>query len=91
MQYILSEEEMAAIRNEREALRKIPCHSELVIALENVCKMVASTMIPTEHTSRIGKRDKPYGCIHVNPRESYGYCDKCPVQGICPLPKDYSK
>lgn len=29
--------------------------------------------------------------IHVNRNESYGYCDHCPVQGICPLPKDYSK
>lgn len=95
MQYILTEEEMQAIRDERAKLARIPCRGDLVEALSNVCKMVATTMIPTEHSafqrgpSPMG--DRPYGCIHVNPNQGYGYCDRCPVQGICPLPKEYSK
>jgi hypothetical protein len=106
MQYLLSEEEMAAIRADREAMRKLPgatSRGEVGLHLEaltNVCKMVATTMIPTSATAFQGgrlaggsmsERTEPYGCIHVDRAASYGYCDRCPVQGICPLPKDYSK
>lgn len=66
MQYLLSEEEMAAIRDERERLSGIPCRGNLVEALANVCKMVATTMVPTAgtafQTDYSLKRTKPYGC-----------------------------
>lgn len=93
MRYLLDEEEMAAIRAERENMRKLPGGSDHLEALKNVCQMVATTMIPTDRTAFIGRtgRDKPYGCIHVNRHESYGYCDRCPVQGICPQPQEFSK
>ena len=100
MQYLLSEEEMQAIRDERVKLARIPCRGDLVEALSNVCKMVASTMIPTDRTALANRpygdgskseHTKPLGCIHDTPRKAYGYCDRCPVQGICPLPKEYSK
>ncbi len=99
MQYLLTEEEMTAIRAERDALRRIPCNGDLIEGLKNVCQMVATTMIatgrtPFQHPYADGsatENRKPYGCIHVNRAESYGYCDRCPVQGICPQPKEYSK
>ena len=96
MQYLLSEEEMAAIRSEREALRQIPVGGrDLIEGLGNVCKMVADTMIVTGATAHQSthslKRNSPYGCIHGDRSDKYGYCDRCPVQGICPLPKSWSK
>lgn len=94
MQYLLTEEEMAAIAADRERLRRLPGGADHLVALENVCKMVATTMIPTAASafqSAGSVRDTPYGCIHVNRQASYGYCDRCPVRGICPMPKDYSK
>lgn len=104
MQYLLSEDEMAAIRREREALRKIPCHAELVEGLANVCKMVATTMIPTKASAfqrpfadgSYPTYTNPHGCIHAKGEEDgwekrARYCSGCPVQGICPLPKEWSK
>ena len=93
MKYILDADEMAAIREDREKLCKMPGGENHLLALKNVCQMVATTMIPTDNTAFIGSWDgkSPYGCIHVNRKDSYGYCDRCPVQGICPQPKEYSK
>lgn len=101
MQYLLTEEEMQAIRDERASLERIPCgRRDLHLALENVCKMVATTMIPTARTAFQTEAlasgnppapKQPYGCIHVDRMNSYEYCDRCPVQGICPMPKEYSK
>lgn len=80
MQYLLSEEEMEAVRRERLEHARMPNLEELT----NVVKHIATTAIPEGRTT-------PYGCIRVDRRNSYGYCDKCPVLGICPLPKDFSK
>ena len=99
MQYLLTQEEMAAIAADREKLRRLPGGADHLVALENVCKMVATTMIPTKASAfqrplADGSPPEwtgPYGCIHVDRARSYGYCDRCPVQGICPMPKDYSK
>ena len=91
MQYLLSAEEMAEIRAERAAIEQLPGGGkDLKERLEAVCKHVATTMVPTVpfNDYTVGK---PYGCIHVDRRESFGYCDKCPVQDICPMPKSWSK
>lgn len=86
MQYILSEEEMAAVRADSEALRKAP-HPE---ALVNVCQHIATTMVGTSATAHWPKgRATPHGCIHVD--KSARYCDRCPVRGICPQKKEFSK
>lgn len=90
MQYLLSEEEMEEIRQQQKELRSIPVGGRhLLEGLTNVCRMVATTMIPTQYTARSGARDKPHGCIHVD--KSARYCDKCPVSGICPQTKQWSK
>lgn len=99
MQYLLTEDEMGAIRAERDALKSIPCRADLIEGLGNVCKMVATTMIPTKASAYQRESDTPpttpHGCIHVphprGPHWQISYCDLCPVRGICPLPKEYSK
>lgn len=87
MQYLLTEEEMEAIRQRRRIAEKMPD----IEALGNVCKHVADTMITTQDVNGYGAgATTPYGCIHsTGPK--YGYCDRCPVRGICPLPKEFSK
>lgn len=88
MQYLLDEREMAAVRADREGEAKLPGRSigACLQLLGDECKRIATTVIPD-----IEGRSTPYGCIHVDRRSSYGYCDRCPVQKICPLPKDFSK
>lgn len=97
MQYLLSEEEMAVIRDERMAISSklrgdVRSHVE---ALTNLCKHVATTMIQTQAVNGGGVSDRPHGCPHVpDPRGSgwqTHYCDNCQVAGLCPLPKEYSK
>jgi hypothetical protein len=89
MQYLLSEEEMAAIRADRQAIQKLPT----LEGLENVCKHVATTMIQTMNVNGGGKSDRPHGCVHVKDEHGYTahYCDRCQMAGICPLPKEWSK
>lgn len=89
MQYLLDETEMAAVRAEREAAWKLPGRNigACLQLLGDECKRLATTVIPTDIPGRV----TPYGCIHVDRRNSYGYCDKCPLRKICPLPKDFSK
>lgn len=89
MQYLLSEEEMAVIRKDRESLReslrKMPTREDLV----NVVQHVACNMIMGDRPA-----SPPHGCIHVrNPIANMQtlYCDHCPVSGICPQGKDWSK
>lgn len=90
MQYLLTEEEMAAIRREREVARIMPN----LEALTNVCQHVACNMIDTDPPNGGKVRDRPYGCIHVRNGQGHRtamYCDRCPVRGICPQPKDWSQ
>jgi hypothetical protein len=98
MQYLLSEEEMAAVREERLAIaqklpdRTIAGHLE---GLTNVCRHVATTMIQTAPVNGGGVSYRPHGCIHVpdprGPQWRTRYCDGCQVARICPQPKEYSK
>lgn len=92
MQYILSEEEMQAVRDDRAVLRQLPT----LEAMTNFCQFVACEMI-APHSGL----DRPHGCIHVvvddatrasgaraaNPR----YCDLCSVRHACPQDKRWSK
>lgn len=115
MQYLLNEEEMAAIRAERLAVAsKLPGGSitNHLEGLKNVCQYIVCQM--SENGGRLanGRKpsEKPHGCIHVKdsayamvkadqrtddpPEKRFytpSYCDKCPVAGICPQPKEWSK
>lgn len=92
MQFLLTETEMEAIDDERRIVaEKLPGRSlaNHLEALKNVCQGVATTMLKAEPGAR------PHGCIHVPDERGRQwqtqYCDNCPVAGICPQPKDYSK
>ena len=90
MQYLLSEEEMEVIRKERLANARMPSLEALV----NVCQHVACTMIDTKPANGRMPKEHAHGCIHVDnidPRWQTHYCDFCPVSGICPQPKSWSK
>jgi hypothetical protein len=91
MQYLLTEEEMADVRRMREFTSRLNPE-----ALRNVVEHVATTMIPTVpiNGSLGSPRDRPHGCIHVEPPDGQfrpRYCDGCQVQGICQQPKHWSK
>lgn len=88
MQYLLTEEEMERVRQERQDRHRMPTRE----ALGAFCKHAATTMVATPLSAwHIRGQSEPYGCIHVDRDKSYGYCDLCPVRSICPLPKDFSK
>lgn len=92
MQYILTEDEMADIRREREDRRQMPSLQALV----NVVQHVACNMVDLSPANGREPQTKPHGCIHVkdNPPSQarlFGYCDHCSVQDICPQPKEWSK
>lgn len=97
MKFLLDQEEMDAIRQERLTLAKLPGGADHMEGLANVCKYVATQM--TENGNRLANGRKPaehpHGCIHEpDPRGSRWqtrYCDGCSVAGICPLSKEYSK
>lgn len=95
MQYLLTAEEYETLVTDKRDLAlalnyKAP--KDHLAALGEACKRIACTMIlETGNPRSVGGNPIPYGCIHVNRRDSYGYCDKCPVRDICPLSKDFSK
>lgn len=112
MQYLLTEEEMQIIQNEREVLRKLGGVTLLTEGLKNVCTYVACQMSETGSRLANGRKpsEAPHGCIHI-PDSTYAmvkedhrnddppvkrfytptYCSDCPVVGICPMPKNWSK
>lgn len=82
MQYILSEEEMSAIRAKAALLEKLPSRE----TLQAVCTKVCNEVILPD-----GRRaGSPWGCILTIDGE--WYCDDCPVEVICPYEhKELSK
>jgi hypothetical protein len=91
MQYLLSEEEMTAIRNERTAKSKLPTLEGLI----NVVQHAACNMIDTRPPNGRKPETQPHGCIHVKdvrgPAYQTQYCDGCSMAGICPQFKEWSK
>jgi hypothetical protein len=91
VQYLLSEDEMAAIRADRQAEKLLPGHSIAghLQALTHVVQHIATGFVPE------GDTGTAHGCIHVKHPDGPGYqvpyCDHCPVAGICPQPKAWSK
>jgi hypothetical protein len=97
MQYLLSQDEMNARRDQDMLLAKVTNGQRIEdfhAGLTNVCKHVATTMIQTINVNGGGKSDRPHGCVHVkvaDPRWQTQYCDGCQVAGICPQTKEWSK
>lgn len=82
MQYILSEQEY----------RDLTAQAQLVTIskaeLQKLCTKIADEM-PVKWGWN-GPDPKPWGCILS--KDGEWYCDKCPVQQICPEPfKEWSK
>lgn len=73
MQYILSEKEYEELKGKVEQ-----CEAQLKDTLIELCKEVANHK-PIPWT---GEKDRPWGC--VIDKTGPGYCDYCPVEGLCP-------
>lgn len=84
MQYLLSQEEMDALK--ARAMRGDAAPDKE--ALQKLCTLAA------DHAPAYRNWDKddtsPWGCILS--AQNFGYCDDCPVKEICPHPhKRWSK
>jgi len=73
MMYMLTEEEYAALQ---EKNRKITEDAQKV--LQDLCTRVADSEILTEGWLR----GAAWGCVLT--ADSEWYCDRCPVQDVCP-------
>ena len=83
MQYILTEEEMAEMRQLRTKLKSLPDLDKL----QKVCTKAANEW-PIKYWGNT--EASPWRCILTE--EYKHYCDECPVQDICPYPhKEWSK
>lgn len=86
MQYILTEEEYKALRAEAGKAKKFDGHTVVGLStsqLQKLCTTIANEMPVTWGWG--GPDPKPWQCILDNPHDEW-YCDKCPVQKICPHP-----
>lgn len=83
MQYILSEEEYAALKRQQQ--HSIELSQKKLAAL---CTKIANEM--PVNWGWNGPDPKPWGCIHTQ-EDGNWYCDLCPVRDICPQSKEYSK
>lgn len=83
MQYILSEEEYKGLVNKKQSTIDLETKK-----LQTLCTKIANKMPVVWGWN--GPDPKPWGCILTENGE--WYCDKCPVQEICPSKeKEYTK
>lgn len=87
MQYILTQEEYDKLRKEQR--QRIDLQNKKLQAL---CTKIANEM-PVVWGWGVQPDPKPWGCvITAEEQHEEWYCDKCPVQEICPHEgKEYSK
>lgn len=92
MQYILDQSEMDEIRDNQKRLLQLGGLENHMIALTNVCRYVVTQMAEVGGNLANGRKpsDRPHGCIHDSLNRAR-YCDRCPVAGICPQSKEWSK
>ena len=85
MQYLLTQEEYDALRARQQ--------HEIDISrdqLQKLCSEIADTM-PIKRPWNKNAEPAPWGCVLTVDGEEW-YCDRCPVQKICPNPyKEWSK
>lgn len=83
MQYILTEQEYKELLYAKEYTTTLSKNK-----LQTLCTKIANEM-PVKWGWN-GPDPKPWGCV-ISQKEEW-YCDKCPVQTICPYDhKEYSK
>ena len=96
-QYLLTEEEMQAVRLDRDMLRTAVSGDRLRALVEHIaCTMIETVPALDECLSRSDSypKDRPHGCIHVRDAEgkrTVRYCDGCPVSHVCMHFKEWSK
>ncbi len=80
MQFILSQQELDELRNDRDRKRQADAK-----ALQAFCTKVADGLpILGWHTH--GEGPKPWGCVLTAEADGQEwYCDDCPAQDFCPL------
>lgn len=85
MQYILSQEELDALKWAAEK-----AEFDVRVRVQRLCTLVAQHMpVPMPWSPESPPR--PMGCILTRAHQS-GYCDNCPVKDDCPHPhKKWSK
>lgn len=86
MMYILTQEEYVELKQAKS--EKIQMSKK---KLQTLCTKIANEM--PVNWGWGGPDPKPWGCIHTeNDEYDEWYCDKCPVQEICPEEwKNWSK
>lgn len=88
MQFILTQEEMDAYTAIRIRLNHIEQTMPDKELLQTMCTHIADSWATWEGWSG-DQEARPWGCIVT---KKQGYCDKCPVQSICPMEhKSWSK
>ena len=86
MQYILTQSEFDALRDERQKRTRAETKE-----LQAFCTLAAQS-IPIVAEWWTDKTPRPWGCILGPRNQSPGYCDRCPAQVACPHEgKEYSK
>ena len=91
MQYILTEEEMSKVIADRASLHELLKIFPSKDKLQKMCTKIADEWPTfTGWDKKNPLPAEPWGCILT--AEYFYYCDKCPVQSICPAEyKSWSK
>lgn len=90
MQYILDEKEMEEVRQLRAKMKSLPDVDDL----QKMCTKIANEWPTFTGWDKKNPREpQPWRCVITEEEEgNEWYCDKCPVQYICPKPyKRWSK
>ena len=81
MQYLLTEEEYKSLIDKVAKASKLPD----IEKLQEFCTMVADNLPLKELWGK--PYGDPWGCILTKEStglNTFGYCDKCPAQDVCP-------
>ena len=79
MQYLLTQEEMSALRAAPGEVER-----RLKADLLDLCIDVAKYKPVVRDWEDEGEPLRPWGCILLEGEDNSGYCDECPVSGVCP-------
>lgn len=84
MQYILTQEELDALKNKDREAEKLPSVKDL----QKFCSMVADTL-----SVKSGwYKGRVWGCILTTRKSDEWFCDDCPAVKVCPYEhKEWSK
>lgn len=85
MQYLLTEEEYAQLKQDVENAKKAEINT-----INHLCQMVADNVLVLPSSKECtDDKPKPYRCIHSVNYE--WYCDGCTVRAVCRMKQHYSK